>query len=211
MLRRPVACRSALRCLRLDLPRLRLCLRVPASTPLPTSRDARPSDRGLGTPVCPVRHFHVGTTGTPRFLEDPCAHALLFDPGGTATSDRLQRIGAAFRINDGVGSHDRKPFGAQSHGLCTGCLRFAAGDCFPTTQDSLPAAGLALPDGIGYPSSPLARFSQLLHLTPPCPGFAWRTINVLGKRPSVRVPSRDVLSGCKGVCDGVFNRVSYPG
>jgi hypothetical protein len=129
-----------------------------------------------GCPDRPLTWRRQGLPGSWRTrMHMPCS----LTPAGPATSGLLRRVGAAFRGHYGVGSRESKPFGALSHGLCTGCLRFAGGDCSPSTQDSLPAAGQALPDGIGYPSSPHARFSCLLHPTPPCPGFAWRTMSGL--------------------------------
>ena len=161
------------------------CAAAFVSWPLHHSRRAATPTRRTGVLRCrfaPSGFLHVEATGTPRFLEDPRAHALFFDPGGTASPGRLRRYGAAFRLNDGVGSRDHKPYGALSHGLRTGCLRFAAGDCSPATQDSLPAAGQLYRAGFRRPLGPYARFSDhLCHLAPPCPGFAWRTITVLGK------------------------------
>ncbi len=49
-------------------------------------------------------------------------------------------------------------FEAQSHGFSTGCLRFAGQVTLATTQDSLPVAGSALPDGLGYPQGSDERF-----------------------------------------------------
>src|SRR6516162_8586903 len=43
------------------------------------------------------------------------------------------------------------------------------GSCPPTTQDSLPAAGPALPDGIGYPQGSRERFQAMS--CPPLPSF----------------------------------------
>jgi len=144
--------------------------------------------------------------GTPRFLEDPRAHALLSNPGGTGRVRPSRRAGAAFRLGKGVGSRHKKRFGAQSHGLCTRCLRFAARDCSPSTQDSLPAVGQTLPDGIGYPLGPYARFSRSSHSTPPCPGFAWRTAQSFWQTAKASSRGRDVRPG-----PAVWSAVARPG
>jgi hypothetical protein len=44
----------------------------------------------------------------------------------------------------------------------------------PTTQDSLPAAGPALPDGIGYPQGSLRKVSSLQLSS--FPGLTWRKV-----------------------------------
>ena len=72
-----------------------------------------------------VRGSHVETTGPPRFLGDPHGRALLSDPDGTSASGRLRRLGAAFRVWNSVGSRGFGSYGAQSHGPCIRCLRFA--------------------------------------------------------------------------------------
>lgn len=60
-----------------------------------------------------------------------------------------------------------------SHDPCTRCLPFAAPIARNAAQDSLPAAGQALPDGIGYPLGSNKRFQPSTWL-PPLQGFAWR-------------------------------------
>jgi hypothetical protein len=51
-------------------------------------------------------------------------------------------------------------FGAEWHGLGTGCLRFVRRITPDTTQDSLLVAGQALPGGIGYPQGPTKGFQD---------------------------------------------------
>jgi hypothetical protein len=80
------------------------------------------------------------------------------DPGGIAGARPLRRRDAAFRHFQNVGSRDYEPFRGSitrpAHSLPT--LRGAG---YPVaTQDSLPAAGQALPDGAGYPQGPIERF-----------------------------------------------------
>ena len=43
---------------------------------------------GVGHPVAPAGTASMETTGSPTFLGNPCAYALLFDPGGTDVSGR---------------------------------------------------------------------------------------------------------------------------
>ena len=54
----------------------------------------------------------------------------------------------------------------------------------PTTQDSLPAAGPALPDGIGYPQGSLRKVSSLELSS--FPGLTWRKVGP-GKRFSLDI------------------------
>ncbi len=92
-----------------------------------------------------------------------CAYALFFDPGRTesirpcdgsawppcATRRRLPQCGN---------------FGAEWHGVGTGCLRFVHRIARKRTQDSLLVAGQALPGGIGYPQGSYERFPRcILH------------------------------------------------
>ncbi len=66
------------------------------------------------------------------------------------------------RSDHDEGSRDKVTFEAQSHSFSTGCLRFAGWVTPPTTQDSLPVAGSALPDGLGYPQGSDERFQTHL-------------------------------------------------
>ena len=43
---------------------------------------------GVGHPVSPAGNSSMETTGSPTFLGNLCAYALLFDPGGTDVSGR---------------------------------------------------------------------------------------------------------------------------
>ncbi|EGV16688.1 hypothetical protein ThimaDRAFT_4058 [Thiocapsa marina 5811] len=63
---------------------------------------------------------------SPRFLDDPCVHALLSDPGGVSTSGRCDAETVAFRSSEYVGSAELS-YGALSHGLHAPCVRFAGG------------------------------------------------------------------------------------
>ena len=65
-------------------------------------------------------------TRSPRFLDDPCLHAPLFDPGGLLASGLYNASDAAFRLLNDVGSAVIT-IEALSRGLQTPCVRFAAG------------------------------------------------------------------------------------
>src|SRR5207302_5798384 len=82
---------------------------------------------------------------------------------------------------------------------------YASSEALPhPTQNSLPVAGQALPDGIGYPQGSMERFqSCFLHLIPPSQalpgartGYITLTRQCLGARKS-RMPRgvRDALDG----------------
>ena len=71
-----------------SLPRAEACARGPG--PLVTRR--------------PRRHPTVENTRSPRFLDDPCLHAPLFDPGGSLASGHHDATDAAFRQVNDVGS-----------------------------------------------------------------------------------------------------------
>jgi hypothetical protein len=62
----------------------------------------------------------------PRFLGDPCVHALLSDPGGVSPSGHYNAETVAFRCFEYVGSAGIS-FGALSHSLHAPCVRFAGG------------------------------------------------------------------------------------
>ena len=83
------------------------------------------------------------------------------------------------------------PFGAPSHGLGTRCLRLVRRGYPPPTQNSLPAAGQALPDGIGYPQGPDERFQtcvlRIIPLSQALPGA--RTLRMCESRSGPFSPS----------------------
>ena len=84
--------------------------------------------RGPGPllPRRPRRLITVEKTRYPRFLDDPCVHAPLFDPGGPPNPGHYRAGDVVFRSVD-----QRRlriaPFEAQSRGLHALCVRFAAG------------------------------------------------------------------------------------
>ena len=76
----------------------------------------------------------------------------------------LQRCRRGPRYVHDEGSHDKPYFGAPSHGLGTRCLRFVVWVSPAYTQDSLPAVGHTLRDGIGYPQHSYERFLTVVFL-----------------------------------------------
>ena len=117
-LRLLVSRRASLRLLRSALPPLR-----PPSLPR-----GRTIPRGPGPllPRRPRRLTTVEKTRPPRFLDDPCVHAPLFDPGGPPTPGHYSAGDVVFRQMDNVDSAS-DTFEAPSRGLHALCVRFAAG------------------------------------------------------------------------------------
>jgi hypothetical protein len=140
------------------------------TTPCACVRFSRKPDADLGPGVFrsgnpAARRCRDGNGRNSQVPGEPLrAYALFSDPGETelirpynepawpphATRRRLPRCGN---------------FGAEWHGLGTGCLRFVRRIARKQTQDSLLVAGQALPDGIGYPQGSYERFPRcFLHL-----------------------------------------------
>lgn len=190
VLRLPAARRAALRCLRLALPRLRRSVRVPAVTPLLPVRVAGPAGQGFSiSRRLPRPARCVETTGPPRFLGDPSARVRRsLTPAGPDAAGHTPRpmlpsvfvtTSAPTRLVFGAGS--RRPRRSLS------TLR---SDGYPTaTQDSLPAAGPALPGGIGYPQDPDARFSKPSRTSLPRLGLAHNDRDLLRRRGRVSAGS----------------------
>ena len=65
-------------------------------------------------------------TRYPRFLDDPCVHAPLFDPDGPPTPGHYRDGDMVFRLVNDVDSAFAA-FEALSRGLHALCVRFAAG------------------------------------------------------------------------------------
>jgi hypothetical protein len=112
----------------------------------------------------------VETTGSPTFLGNPyCALALLSDPGRTDASglgDAPTRppICPPRRLPH---SYFRGSITRLRHWLST--LRSAG---YPyTTQDSLPAVGQTLPDGLDYPQGSIERFRAVSYISSSFPKF----------------------------------------
>jgi len=92
-----------------------------------------------------------------------------------------QCVGAAFRYFKNVGSRDR--ITRLNHTACSLPVYASQYRSPGTTQHSVPAAGQALPDGIGYPQGSNERFQ--VRSLPPFPGFAWRArVSRAGSAPN---------------------------
>ncbi len=115
---------------------------------------------GVGHPVLPPG-LAEKAKGPPRFLGNPRERALFSDPGGIACARPSRRRDAAFRSVNNVGSRrlysSRGSIARPAHWLST--LRSPGRP--GTTQDSLPAAGQALPDGDWCPAGFQRKVSAL--------------------------------------------------
>ncbi len=187
-LRLPAARPAARRCLRLAVPRSR-------SLGFAPRRPSAPPRPGVGHPVAPAGI-------SPRRRQDlPSSwgisivrlHMFLPTPAGLLTPDHY---GATARPLDPQVQRlphwvFRRPIAWLSDWLST--LRRA--DYSKPTQDSLPVAGQALPDGLSTHKIPMRGFKIVsLHLYPPLPSFAWR--NGGDRRAQGRHTVRNRGDGC---------------
>jgi hypothetical protein len=129
-------------CTRISLPRRRVQRRGP----------------GVGKPV-PHRPWSAETAGTPRFLGNPPVPLPCSSTPARPTRQALAARQHGPRYVHNEGSHDNnKPFGAQSHGLGTRCVRFVL-------SDATLASG-CLPSSTGRDSHPQGsseRFQHVIH------------------------------------------------
>ena len=106
-----------------------------ASPPsLPQGRTL-PREPGLLLPRRPRRLIPVEKTRPPRFLDDPCVHAPLSDPGGPPNPGHFRTGDVVFRLRNDVDSASTS-LGALSRGLHALCVRFAAGVAFPGPRNT---------------------------------------------------------------------------
>ena len=139
-----------------------LRLAVPSRAPVFVSPPARRRPRARGFAVWQP-HGQMLRDGDGRASQVPgepsCAYALFFDPGGT---DAPGHYGASTRpplmstTKAPTSRYFRGSIARPRHSLST--LRRVGHPT--TTQDSLPAAGQALPGGIGYPQGSNERFPR---------------------------------------------------
>jgi hypothetical protein len=109
-----------------------------------------------------LRKGNDGTSQVPG--ESSCAYALFFDPGRTDFARTYSGVDAAPMLTTTKSPANLGTFEAQSHGLCTRCLRFALGIAPPGRKTRFPLLS-ALRAGIGYPQDSNERFpSCFLHL-----------------------------------------------
>jgi hypothetical protein len=139
----------------------------------PTTAAWGPGPSGLAVPVRQrLSRWSRRASQVPG--EPCCAYAVFFDPGETDSARPLRRVGAAPVSMQAKGSRgycSRGSIARPEHWLST--LRRVG---LPTaTQDSLPAAGQALPGGIGYPQSSNERFPRCIrYIFSPFPKLSWR-------------------------------------
>ena len=164
--------RASLRLLRSALPPLR-----PSS--LPSGWD---DSRGPGPLLSrrPRRLSTVEKARPPRFLDDPCVHAPLSDPGGAPTTGLFVAGAGAFRVCHRVGSANECVSGLY-HAACT--LPVDASQP-RSPSDHAPLGSGWGPALAGRDSHPPGRTEGFRHVypstwLPPSPGFVWRTANVV--------------------------------
>ncbi len=138
----------------LDRAALWLTSRVRSSRP----GSRRPARRGCCDRFHPFPVFGPqGTCGSPKFPENP---SVPLPCSQTPAEPRCLAF-AALRCCPPASERGRprrpEVFGALSHGLSTGCLRFVP-PLLTTTQNSLPGDGHSFPGGIPvYPQSSLRK------------------------------------------------------
>ena len=152
--------------------------------------------QGVVRPVSPLPGFP--SQGRRRFSQVPrephCAFALLSDSGRASTPGFLRRFGIALVPTKDEGPSELSAFGALSHGLCTGCLRFVPSSR-TTTQNSLPVADQPFRVGFPIPTEFIWRVSHFR--APLSQGFSWREAVLIMVVRCLRRPlCRATLSSC---------------
>jgi hypothetical protein len=176
--------------------RFRQCVRAASLPPaLRTHPAGGPGLLGFGQPL-PIC-FSTETTGSPKFLENPyCTFAGLFDPGRTTASDRLRDAVTRPPLRKRQGLLHCGFRGSIPRLWCS-LSTLRPGGRPPRTQDSLPAAGQALPDGLS-PAGFRREVSEcFLTSHPPLPSLLG-AIPHSGHRSSVASGS----VGCCGITIG---------
>ena len=156
----------SLRFLRSALPPLR-----PPS--LPRSRTT-PRGPGPFLPRRPRRLISVEKTRYPRFLDDPCVHAPLFDPGEPPTPGHFRASDVVFRWIYGVDF--ASALSRLNHAACTLSV-YASQPGSPPDHATLDSGWW--PALTGQDSHLLGRIEGFRHVypstwLPPPPSFAWR-------------------------------------
>ena len=166
-LRLPAAHPAALRCLRLAVPQRPLVLFAPRRTSAPP----RP---GVGDPVSPAGTSLRKRQDLPSSWRTPIVRLHMFhsDAGRTADTRPLQCRDVA------LGARKAK---APAKGLSTlnsmafGLAVYASQCGLPRpTQNSLPAAGQTLPDGLPTRKVPMKGFRYAFYISSSLPKFSWR-------------------------------------
>ncbi len=141
-----------------------------------SSADEHPPPRpGVGNPVAPAGNLPRRRQDLPSSWGTPIVRLLMFfDSGRTACTRPLRSSSVALGMTKAKAPTIRvfrSSIAWLSDSLST--LRSAG---YPNpTQDSLPAAGQALPDGLSTRWVPTKGFKAVsLHAHPPLPSIAWR-------------------------------------
>ena len=152
----PAVLLAALRFLRFAMPSVRPLL----TSPRPHGHGAIGSDLELVGGISD-RLARWKTAGSPSSQGIPCDHSpLFFDPGVTRRlSGPWLALGQRAPRLQGRGLTARRFRGSIARRLIS-LSTLRRGRHPPTTQDSLPAAGPALPDGIGYPQGSQRKVSS---------------------------------------------------
>ena len=138
---------------------------------VPPVGQRRPSEGpGVFGAGCPFRLLGWRKRGLPGSWGNPCDHALLADPGGIARTRPSTVRRCCLPDHPRRRLPRRKTFEALSHGLDHSLSTLRSTGCPNATQDSLPAAGQALPGSshrtAGFPSK---GFNRLSHAASPFP------------------------------------------
>ena len=172
-LRFPAAHPAALRCLRLAVP---IFARLFAPV---DSRTRRRRPGVFDYPVTPRSGSYAEAAGPPRFLGNPSAYMpCSLTPVGPPRQ-AISALQCCLPPYSKRRLPRREPFGAQSHGLHTRCLRSVT----TVTRSHVRLASGCWPSFAGrdwLPAGSLCRVSEFVTSHPPCPGFSWRTNTISG-------------------------------
>src|SRR5258707_13848886 len=105
---------------------------------------------------------------------------------------KLRQVGTAPRTAYGEGS-PREVISGLHHTASALAVYASLCGFRRTTQDSLLAAGQALPDGIGYPQGSYERFPRcLLTSLPPFPSFLAQTLSSTYANRTTRIAAKSI-------------------
>ena len=145
-----------------------------------SASDAGPADHpGVCGTGCSRPVSFEEPSGSPKFPGNPLDHSPCSPtPAGSSTrcGTRGQRTRHGPRLKPGRGRPTTcEVFGAQSHGVWSGCLRLVVAVSRPCTQDSLPAAG---PSSAGRDSNPQSSYERFPSVANPSsfPELPWREV-----------------------------------
>ena len=186
-----------------------LRLAVPPSALFAPARSGRANGPGLLFIAATRAASPVETTRPPRFLGDPCPHAPLSDPGGTASA----RPVSAPRWCLPLLSQRRLPQGGRFRGSITRPARlpvYASQPGSPPDHATLGSGWLANLGRSGL--SPVGSHSKVSvmssHALPPSPSFAWRKTS---PSPTTPVPFGAWFIGLQWpFCSGASGEVPLP-